>query len=174
MKIGELPIIDIRAELFRFIDIDNQLLAKEMESNTERFSYSPNSVAYEDRVINYAVGSECEKLLNKVREIGAERGLELVHYHLLSHEPLESTNTHHHINTNVGIVASWVYYVNVSEGAGNLVFLFDQYDLGPSYIHEPSEGTMVMFPPYVLHKVTKNMSNQKRISIAGDFAIKRG
>ena len=166
----DISLIDIRAEIFKFDDIDNLKLATEMNANTERYSSNPVSVQYEDRIIK-ETGEEFNKLLAQIIKIGHNRGLKLVHYHLLSHEPLESTNTHHHINKKIDTVASFVYYVSVLEGAGELVFMLDQYDMYPQYVHKPEGGTMVMFPSYMLHKVTKNMSQGKRISISGDFVM---
>ena len=165
-----ISLIDVRAEIFKFDDIDNSKLATEMNANIYRYSNDPTSVQYEDRIIQ-ETGEEFNKLLAQIIKIGQDRGLKLVHYHLLSHEPLESTNTHHHINKKIDTVASFVYYVSVLKGAGNLVFMLDQYDLLPQYTHKPEEGTLVMFPSYLLHKVTKNMSRGKRMSISGDFVV---
>jgi hypothetical protein len=165
-----ISLIDIRAEIFKFDDVDNLKLATEMDANTDRYSSNPASVQYEDTIISEK-GPEFNKLFTQITKIGYERNLKLVHYHLLKHEPLESTNTHHHINKKIDTVASFVYYVSVLEGAGNLVFMLDQYDLYPQYVHKPEEGTLVMFPSYMLHKVTKNMSQGKRISISGDFVL---
>lgn len=165
-----ISLIDIKAEIFKFDDIDNKKLAIEMEANGNRYSNDPVSLRYEDRIIQNQ-GTEFNKLLTQITKIGHDRRLKLVHYHLLSHEPLESTNTHHHINKKIDTVASFVYYVSVLNGAGNLVFMLDQYDLMPQYVHKPEEGTLMMFPSYLLHKVTKNMSDGKRISISGDFVF---
>lgn len=170
MKKTDITLIEIKAEVFEFNDIDNKLLTSEMEKNETRASNNPIHVAFEDRIINYVSGSEFEKLINKIIAIGNERNVVLNHCHLLVHEPLESTNTHHHINLYRPNVYSWVYYVSVPEGSGSLIFLHDQYDMGPIHEIKPVEGTLIMFPSYMLHKVTKNMSKQKRISISGDFS----
>jgi len=169
IKTTELPLIHVNAEVYTVDDVDNAKLAVEMLSNTERLSNDATRSIFEDRAIQYNGGSEFEKLLTHIRILGLERNLELSNYRLLIHEPLEATNTHHHFGY-AGIELSWVYYVQIPKDSGKLVFLYDQYDLGPNYTHQPVEGTLLLFPPYLLHKVTKNMSSEKRISIAGDFS----
>jgi hypothetical protein len=35
-------------------------------------------------------------------------------------------------------------------------------------VHEPKVGQLVLFPGYMLHRVTKNFSDIPRVSIAGN------
>jgi uncharacterized protein (TIGR02466 family) len=83
-----------------------------------------------------------------------------------------------------GCYISGVFWVKVPENSGNLVFTnphsFDQYRLIQSatdwvknnhnYHHtfefKPHEGTLVMFPANLDHKVEPNQSDEDRISIA--------
>lgn len=167
-----LDLINISAEVVSFTDIDNKKLYTELVGLDERASYDPTSVKFEDRIIPYQEGSEFEKLIRKILDIGNEKGLSLLHYHALIHQPLEATDTHHHLNfSNNTTSLSWVYYVSVPKDSGKLIFMLDAYRLMPSYTYEPVEGMLVLFPSWLLHKVTKNMSNDVRISIAGDFGV---
>jgi hypothetical protein len=61
-------------------------------------------------------------------------------------------------------------FIKVPAGAGKLYF-----DFGPAGIStvEPIEGMLVVFPAYIKHGVTKNLSDDLRISIAGDFRKKQ-
>ena len=62
---------------------------------------------------------------------------------------------------------SWVYYVSTPERCGELVFHL--HDLLPPGVIKPVEGMLVMFPSYLDHKVTKNLSRDIRISISGNL-----
>ena len=68
---------------------------------------------------------------------------------------------------------SWVYYVKTPVNSGDLVFILDDKDsrcLPAKFT--PSEGKYIIFPSYIRHKVSKNLSNDIRICVAGDFSIK--
>ena len=64
---------------------------------------------------------------------------------------------------------SCVYYIKVPENSGNLIII----DKGEKIILEPKEGMFVFFSPDTLHEVSKNESDQPRLSIAFNFGLKR-
>ena len=84
------------------------------------------------------------------------------------HEKNMSTNTHNHGTDYV----SSVLYLSVPEGSGNLVFLpkLNQYTnvAYRSYFY-PEVGRYYLFPSYLDHYVTRNKSEEKRISISFNF-----
>ena len=84
------------------------------------------------------------------------------------HEHNMSTNTHNHGNAYV----SAVLYLSVPEGSGSLVFVprLNQYDnsMYKSSI-SPEKGSYYMFPGYLDHYVTRNASQEKRVSISFNF-----
>jgi len=84
------------------------------------------------------------------------------------HEKNMSTNMHNHNDTYV----SAVVYVEVPEGSGSIVFRprFNQYDNSAySSKFQPERGVYYIFPGYLDHFVTRNMSDQLRVSLSINF-----
>jgi uncharacterized protein (TIGR02466 family) len=84
------------------------------------------------------------------------------------HEKNMSTNTHDHGTEYV----SSVLYLSAPEGSGDLVFLprvnpYDNHAYRSNF--KPIEGYYYMFPSYIDHFVTRNESEEKRISISFNF-----
>ena len=87
------------------------------------------------------------------------------------HEKNMSTNTHNHNNTYV----AGVLYVQVPEGSGSITFRpsFNQYSRSAyDSAFKPERGVYYMFPGYLDHFVTRNMSDEKRVSISFNFKKK--
>jgi uncharacterized protein (TIGR02466 family) len=84
------------------------------------------------------------------------------------HEKNMSTNTHDHGNAYV----SSVLYISSPEGSGDLVFIprTNPYD-NRAYLSsfKPMAGYYYLFPSYIDHYVTRNKSEEKRISISFNF-----
>lgn len=161
-------LFSISAEVLTLNDIDNGLLSQEILSNMTRRTLDKNSTMYEDTVLATPIGSEASKLITQMTDIAAKKGLMMSSFWSQVHQPLESTDLHHH-----GFVEySWVYYVKVPEDAGNLIFVLDDKDHRcPQHVFTPKEGNVIIFPSYIRHRVSKNMSNDIRISVAGDFSL---
>ena len=84
------------------------------------------------------------------------------------HEKNMSTNTHNHNTTYV----SSVVYVEVPEGSGKIIFRprLNQYDNSAySSKLDPERGVYYVFPGYLDHFVTRNMSDQLRVSLSINF-----
>lgn len=101
--------------------------------------------------------------------------------------PYSYNSNHIHPNSYI----SGVYYVKVPENSGNLVLrhpsnlisiftpsdVIKQFNLlnSSKWNIEPKDGDLVMFPSWIEHEVTQNISGEDRISIAfntGFFAKK--
>lgn len=81
---------------------------------------------------------------------------------------------------------SAVYYINVPEDSGNIVFRSaeTQTDMFPlpasehtlanskSFIVEPEAGDLLIFRSNVLHMVTINKSNEPRVTMAMNFIVR--
>ena len=84
------------------------------------------------------------------------------------HEKNMSTNMHNHYDSYV----SAVVYLEVPEGSGSIVFLpkLNQYN-NSAYKSKftPERGVYYIFPGYLDHFVTRNMSDQFRISLSMNF-----
>ena len=84
------------------------------------------------------------------------------------HEKNMSTNMHNHNTTYV----SSVVYVEVPEGSGSIVFRprFNQYDNSAySSRFAPERGVYYIFPGYLDHFVTRNLSDRFRVSLSINF-----
>lgn len=106
-----------------------------------------------------------------------DKRLELLNYWAHVHNKFESTNTHHHFDTKdfeKSPEISGVYYVSTPKDCGKIVFIIphnkyieDRYEI------EPKEGDYILFPSHLEHYVTKNLSDEKRISISFNMRTKK-
>lgn len=62
---------------------------------------------------------------------------------------------------------SCVYYIKVPEDSGDLVIIDNKVRV----VVKPEEGNFVLFSPGTAHEVTKNNSEQSRLSIAFNFGL---
>ena len=62
-------------------------------------------------------------------------------------------------------VLSAVYYVRVPADSGDLIL----YDNEPASRITPQAGQLIFFPPHIDHEVTRNNSDEARLSIAINF-----
>jgi len=84
------------------------------------------------------------------------------------HEKNMSTREHNHLNYAV----SAVLYVSVPEGSGDLVFrpkLNHRYHSWGATTIKPEKGFYYIFPAYLDHYVTRNQSDNNRISFSINF-----
>jgi hypothetical protein len=151
----DLPLIG--EEVLRSASFDERLANNKVTHGPE----------YEDSYFEY--GPETIKLKNAVDAVADTLGMEVTNRIWAQvHRPYESCNLHDHLGdpTNMG----FVFYVKALPGAGRLYF-----DFGPAgtSVVEPIENMLVIFPAYLKHGVTKNLSGDLRISIAGDLRKKQ-
>ena len=64
---------------------------------------------------------------------------------------------------------SFVYYVTYPKGSGNLIFDFDVLSKRVCKSIEPKVGQLILFPTYIPHYTTRNVSDEIRISISGNY-----
>jgi hypothetical protein len=74
-------------------------------------------------------------------------------------EPGHITLAHSHDEDDE--IYSAVYYVSVPENSGNLIITENNMDI----VIQPVDGMIVLFPPNLVHHVTKNNSNKARLSL---------
>ncbi len=113
---------------------------------------------------------------------GHELGISEFWVHLT--EPGELTQAHRHAPS----LLSGVYYVDVPPGCGNIVFI-DDYPHGfyepkvkagkQNYLgwrdleFEAKEGGMIIFPGWMNHKVKRNRSDRRRLSLSFNASLAR-
>lgn len=154
-------LFDISATRVLFDGFDNVTLAKQVLEAHQRLSDDPNSCLFEDTVFNPEPGSVGDKFLWTLKKYFLDNGYFIAEFWSQIHRPLESTSTHHHGQYE----KAFVYYVKVPKGAGDIVFEVE--DINTAL--KPQEGTMLIFPGWLKHKVSKNMGSDIRISIAGNL-----
>lgn len=174
--IDEYVLFYIKADVGSLDNIDNVKLADEILAYQKRRSDDSSSVLFEDTILLTPYKSEAKKVIDSMAEIGNSLynlTIDANSYWSQIHQPLESTDLHHHGSDTCGVLMSWVYYVKTPVNSGDLVFVLDDKDsrCSPAKF-TPTEGKYIIFPSYIRHKVTKNLSNDVRICIAGDFSIK--
>ena len=83
------------------------------------------------------------------------------------HQKDMSTITHNHIPSYV----SSVLYVKIPKNAGHIVFntRSNPYNTPKGSKFEPEEGVYYIFPSFLDHYVTRNMSDDTRISLSFNF-----
>lgn len=86
-------------------------------------------------------------------------------------------------HTHPGSIFSGVYYISASENSGDIVFenpsaRYMQYDWNDrhkenlnrlnaeTYFYKAITGKLIIFPSWLLHRVTANLSNKKRIALS--------
>jgi len=149
-------------------DLDS--LSKILRDNYgNRLSHSIDDTSFEDSVCppNQFVD---EIIIEMITDFKAATGEDIViaNYWGHIHEKNMSTTLHNHFDSYVSAVC----YVNVPVGSGSIVFRprLNQYD-NSAYASkfEPERGVYYMFPSYLDHFVTRNLSEDLRVSISFNF-----
>ena len=143
------------------VDVDNQsLIDYVLQYKDQRLSDINYHSEYED---TYLPPNEITNtIVNKVIQDFYDKGeTDLVCTGMWSHihEKNMSTNWHTHHKC----FSAVVYYVSVPEGSGDLVLRrHDQ----PKVSLTPKQGNYICFPGWLEHMVTRNETDQIRISIS--------
>ncbi|MEL6539779.1 MAG: putative 2OG-Fe(II) oxygenase [Pseudomonadota bacterium] len=87
--------------------------------------------------------------------------------HILN--PGQNTDWHTHIRADWPDGLSWVYYSNYPTHSGELVFVMDAVARRNMHEINPEVGNLVIFPSYAPHYTRRNMSEEKRVSISGNY-----
>ena len=141
-----------------------------LDNYTKRISDNAPSTLSEDSYCppNPIVDSIVEEMRSAFQAVTGEK-IKAVGYWGHIHEKHMSTNTHNHYPHYV----SAVLYVAIPEGSGTIVFrpaLNRNDPIAYASHFPPKRGRFFIFPSYLDHYVTRNQSDQKRISIAFNFS----
>jgi hypothetical protein len=176
-KIGEVSLFNITCEKYFLEDIDNKILSEEvLEFENKEDKLEPNNIfspGYEINKFNIKQNSQGEKLIKTINTIYQKENLHCVGYWSQIHQPLESSNTHTHTSLPTDRflnIKSFVYYAKVPEKSGSICFVIDGIGYSPIDVFE---NLLLVFPSNIPHKVTKNMSNDIRISVSGNLSMEK-
>ena len=149
-------------------DLDS--LSKILKDNYgNRLSYCVDDTSFEDSVCppNKFVDEIISEMVTDFKA-ATEEDIVIGNYWGHIHEKNMSTTLHNHFDSYVSAVC----YVNVPVGSGSIVFRprLNQYD-NSAYASkfEPERGVFYMFPSYLDHFVTRNLSEDLRVSISFNF-----
>ena len=151
-------------------DVDLTGLAEVLlEHKNNRLDPEPSHTHYEDSFCpdHPIVDKIVYELMSAFR---AASGLDLMLHSKWAHihEKNMSTNIHDHYPCDV----SSAFYVSVPEGSGNICFHPSHNKYHPTReVFQPHEGMFLIFPGTLEHSVTRNHSEQPRISLAFNFTI---
>jgi uncharacterized protein (TIGR02466 family) len=89
------------------------------------------------------------------------------------------SHQHHHADADI----SGVYYVNTNGNDGELIFENPNRLITTSYLlntwqesmhYVPQKGKLILFPGWLIHRVSKNETDNERISFSFNVMFKRG
>lgn len=179
-------------------DYFKKILAKEMKVNKGRilsnkggyqtndityyqsadFNNVDDSKVYEDVFIKPAI--EFIKTLNCIKQ---NIDLSLSNYWINLNSKNDYNQLHNHPNSHI----SGVYYIEAHKNSGNIVFqnhnllasgfnnsniFFNNPNFWTHYTIIPETYDLILFPSELLHFVTPNNTNKKRISMAFNLILK--
>jgi hypothetical protein len=155
------------AEVWNITEVDNEAIAEETMKFVGRVIESDSrNTRSEDSIIDDTAPAT-KLLFEEIEKVLAQRNLQQIpnQYWGQIHRQYESTEMHHHEDSDV----AWVYYVRVPEDSGLLVFSqFQGWTNKYDHTHYPEVGQLVMFPGWMIHRVTKNFNVIPRVSISGN------
>jgi hypothetical protein len=154
-------------------DVDNRILEEIiLKYGDQKMSFDVADTAYEDSFCPETV--ETSYIVSQIKEcfenVYPNSTLELETQWSHIHKKNMSTNTHSHCLDGI----SAVYYVKVDDKSGKICFEYRPYleMTITDRCFDPMEGMFLIFPGYLLHRVTRNLSDSDRISLSFNFNVK--
>jgi len=155
------------ADIWNITGVDNEAIAAEVFSYVGQvMSNDPTQTRSEDSIIDLTAPAT-KILYEEINKVLKYRNLKsiLTQQWGQIHRQYESSEMHEHTPYDVG----WVYYARVPKDSGALVFTqFLGWTGKVDYVHLPKVGQLVMFPGWMVHRVTKNFNTIPRVSISGN------
>ena len=129
-----------------------------------------------------------DQQVNQYFETCGFRGFDLAEFSVWVNQ-LESPSRHIVPHNHGSAIVGWVYYINVQEDSGDIVFLNPKGNNSWDYFYrpehpnrspnhdflykfKPKNGDLLIFPGWLSHYVEPNTSDCTRISIAGEYHVK--
>ena len=141
----------------------DRLLQVVLQNASKKLTSDPSTSHYED---SYCPDSAIvDRIVSDMQEVYPKGRLSLINKWGHIHEKNMSTNTHSH-----GVDVSAVTYLSAPKGSGLIHF-------SPNPLHDyycsiaPKKGMFLIFPGWIPHSVSRNLSNEKRVSISFNFKL---
>ena len=149
-------------------NIDNDLLKKHIIENSIPFSTDETDTRIEDTKLPY--NELIKKIENEIiNDFFSITNKKIKSYEFWSHihQKNHSTNIHNHGSP---YNMSAVYYVSIPKNSGKFVFQFKKNDVIDNRMFiNPIENHYILFPSSINHFVTRNNSEDLRISLSFNF-----
>ena len=155
------------AEVWNLTGVCNKRIAEETMKFVGQVHHPDSRTTRSEDSIIDDTAPATKLLFEEIEKVLAQRDLQQVpnqHWGQI-HRQYESTEMHDHTPWDV----AWVYYVRVPEDSGLLVFTqFQGWSTKHEVTHYPKVGQLVLFPAWMIHRVTKNFNTIPRVSISGN------
>ena len=169
-----LPILSLGYNIIQLEGIDNKQLFKDIIENKDKKN-DPNYKeivlpdADEETILPDTI--ESKKLLNMVHNEIMKINKYFIAFDWWAHilEPGQSTLYHSHEKLGFRDGISWVYYVNCTEKSGDIVLNVNALKRKLQLPISPIAGNLLLFPTHVPHYVRRNVSEETRISVSGNY-----
>tara|TARA_R110002012_G_scaffold178387_3_gene343493 strand:+ start:417 stop:1022 length:606 start_codon:yes stop_codon:yes gene_type:complete len=151
-------------------EVDNEQIKKDaIEKSDNKLDFNAMDPSVEDVVLpkTPAINLLLEKIDNVIQSInpyllmGDEAWTHLV-------EPEQSTMFHTHQDPGPAGL-SFVYWANFPKNSGDFVAIVQVDTFRHFHKVIPNEGDLIIFPTYIPHTTSRNLSKERRISISGNY-----
>ena len=151
-------------------EVDNEQIKKDaIEKSDNKLDFNAMDPSVEDVVLpkTPAINLLLEKIDNVIQSInpyllmGDEAWTHLV-------EPEQSTMFHTHQDPGPAGL-SFVYWANFPKNSGDFVAIVQVDTFRHFHKVKPNEGDLIIFPTYIPHTTSRNLSKERRISISGNY-----
>ena len=155
--------------------IDNEKIKSIVYDNANnKFSDNPNNTGIEDSRL--PDGNEyvenMKTIITRSTSTYLQHSVKLLNIWAHIVPPNGSTNYHHHRGEYaIDKVCSVVYYVDVPENSGDLIFMMNVCNVEFVKEVKSEEDHLVIFPSFIPHMTGKNKSDRDRISISANFLV---
>ena len=158
--------------------VNNKKLKEIILKHPKPIVKDPAYFVEDDSSADFPMNVEFEKVLNHIAvqfNYVHNKKLKLLKFWSHVNEKNMSTVIHNHIvkddyegNNSI----SGTYYVQVPEKSGHLVFFYPyNSNVTRKFVVMPKQGEFLLFPPTLDHHVSRNRSDDLRISISFNFKI---
>ena len=151
-------------------EVDNEQIKKDaIEKSDNKLDFNAMDPSVEDVVLpkTPAINLLLEKIDNVLQSInpyllmGDEAWTHLV-------APEQSTMFHTHQDPGPAGL-SFVYWANFPKNSGDFVAIVQVDTFRHFHKVIPNEGDLIIFPTYIPHTTSRNLSKERRISISGNY-----
>ena len=135
-----------------------------LQNASQKLSSDPNKTQFED---SYCPDSAIiDTIVDDMQKVYSKGSLSLINKWGHVHEKNMSTNKHSHGDSDVSAVT----YLSAPEGSGFIQFWPNPLQES-GYSIKPEKGMFLLFPGWIPHSVSRNLSSESRVSLSFNFKL---